>query len=161
MTAFNDPHGDTGRTTPRDPSGLDVSTSRYDAYDLPLAPEPTVYRKEPVFSKRVMILWASLALAGWFVVKMVIPMVFVNVKDSVKGAIERAQVESRNGHRPQTITITRDGKVITINTGPNGTTVTKTDADATPAPAAAPSTGATDAPAATAAPEAPTAAKKH
>ncbi len=175
MTAFDDPHGDANGATPRDPavtgimhgreSGFDFPPPAYDAYDVPVAPEPAVYKREPVFSKKVMILWASLALGAWFMVKMVVPMVFVNVKDTIKGAIEKAQVESRNGHGPQKITIVRDGKVITIETGPNGTTVTKTAADVTPAPAAAPGTkasgtGAIDAPAALPAPEPPEAATK-
>jgi hypothetical protein len=138
MTAFNDPGADAGRTTSPDPAGLNAPPPAYDAYDLPLAPDPPSYKPEPLFSKKVMILWASLALGLWIVAKLVIPAVFVDVRDSLKATIDASEAQSRNGNGPQKITITRNGKVITIKTGRDGTSITKTEVAPEAGAAAAP-----------------------
>jgi hypothetical protein len=111
-------------------------------------PPPPAYVKEPLFNKKVMVVWALAAFAVWFTVKMVIPVVIQSVKTAVVQSVKEAE---QSGVKK--VTIRRNGRVIEITT----------DAPATPLPpgTAAPATpAAAPAPAAKAVTPAPTDAKK-
>ena len=101
-------------------------------------PPPPAYVKEPLFNKKVMVVWALAAFALWFTVKMVFPVVLQSVKTAVVESVKEA--EQKSGGK---VTIRRAGRMIEI------TTKDEPPAAGTPAaaPVAAPAT-----PAGTAAP---------
>lgn len=86
------------------------------AYDLPVTPEPEAEKREPLFNRKVMALWAAAALAAWIIVKLIAPAVFETTKASIKEAVRQAEMESGSGSTPGTIRIERNGRVITIQT---------------------------------------------
>ena len=92
-------------------------------------PPPPAYVKEPLFNKKVMVVWALAAFAVWFTVKMVIPVVIQSVKTAVVESVKEAEQKG-----VKKVTIRRNGRVIEITT----------DAPAAgtpaPAPTAAPAT---------------------
>lgn len=99
-------------------------------------PPPPDYVREPLFNKKVMVVWALAAFAVWFTVKMVIPVVLQSVKTAVVESVKEAEKKSGTG----TITIKRNGRVIQITTDAPATTPVPpaTAAPATPAGTAAP-----------------------
>lgn len=120
------------RTAPADPAvtGI-VSLDSLDRQDVePLPPSPPPYEAEPLFNKKVMLLWALGAAGVWFAVKLIFPIAV----DSAKTAIIESVNQGSQQHPDATITITRNGKVITIRRAPPPGSA----AAASPAPAAAP-----------------------
>ena len=97
----------------------------------PIEPAPPPYKKEPLFNKKVMLAWAIGAAAVWFVFSFVLPIAFESAKSAIVQTIKEAETE--NGG---TVTITRNGRGITI-------TRTNAPAATTPAAGAAPSATAT------------------
>lgn len=97
----------------------------------PLVDTPPAYVKEPLFNKKVMLAWALGAAAVWFAVSVILPMAMETAKTSIRQAVEEAEKGSDG-----TITIRRNGKVITITRDPApGVTITP---DTKGAPAATP-----------------------
>ena len=96
-------------------------------------PPPPAYVKEPLFNKKVMVVWALAAFAVWFAVKMVIPVVIQSVKTAVVESVKEAEQQG-----VKKVTIRRNGRVIEITTdAPPATPLPPgTAAPATPAPAA-------------------------
>ena len=129
---------------PQKPVDLDTPATRMvqgiDSFE-PHAVEssPPVYVREPLFNKKVMVVWALAAFAVWFTVKMVIPVVLESVKTAVVEGVKEA--EQKSGGK---VTIRRNGRVIEITTkdAPPGTPVppgtAAPAATAAPAPTAAP-----------------------
>jgi hypothetical protein len=76
----------------------------------PIPPAPA-YKPEPVFNKKVMLAWALGAAALWLTVKFITPIAV----DSAKTAIVETVKEVNERENPgTTVTITRNGKVISI-----------------------------------------------
>jgi hypothetical protein len=133
------------------------SLEQFGLEQMPDAPPP--YVKEPLFNKKVMALWALGALAVWFAFSVIVPTVVEATRTSIREAVQEAE-RSPDG----TITIRRNGKVITITRGAEPTVRVTDEGQAAP-PAAPAGTPPAPAPAAgTAAPatpaEAPAPAKK-
>ena len=101
----------------------------------PLEPidDPAPYVKEPLFNKKVMAAWALGALALWFAVSMIVPI----ARDAARTSIREAVQEVETG-TDGTITIRRNGKVISITRGPNPTVRVNTEGTAPPVPAVPP-----------------------
>ena len=76
----------------------------------PVAPgdtsvEPAPYKKEPLFSKKVLIGWATATLIIWFGLTVIVPEIF----RSIKAGIAESIAEKKPG---EDIVRTRDGKLI-------------------------------------------------
>ncbi|HEX6573403.1 MAG TPA: hypothetical protein VF042_00410 [Gemmatimonadaceae bacterium] len=107
--------------------------------------------KEPLFNKKVMMLWAGVTLALYVAFGVVVPAVFDAVKSSLKEAVESAET-APDGTK---IIKLKNGKTITITkNGHNGVTISTGTGSGTPAPepVAAPAIPAGAAPAAPAPP---------
>lgn len=99
----------------------------------PLPDAPPSYVKEPLFNKKVMAAWALGALAVWFAVSIIVPIVFESTRTAVREAVKEAATNSDG-----TITIhrSRDGKIYTITREPDpSVTVTSPAPVIVPAPA--------------------------
>jgi hypothetical protein len=92
----------------------------------PVIPPAPVYTPEPLFNKKVMLAWALGAAAVWFTVKMIVPIGIESAKTAVRQAVKDAEQNPGT-----TVTITRNGRVITIKRSP------ETPPAPTPAPAPA------------------------
>ena len=110
-----------------------------DAFDQaglePLPDAPPPYVKEPLFNKKVMAAWALGALAVWFSVSIIVPIVFESTRTAVREAVKEAATNSDG-----TITIhrSRDGKVYTITREPDRSVTIRSPAPViVPAPAEA------------------------
>ena len=89
------------------------------------APDQPAYRKEPLFSKKVLFGWAFATLAIWFAFSFIVPAVVTAVKNEVlthmTPGTSRTVITTKDG-RTVTIIRTKDG--ITIDRrGPDGTAV--------------------------------------
>ena len=103
--------------------------------DPVLPPEP--YVPEPLFNKKLMLMWALGAAAIWFVVKFITPIAVESAKTAVVESVK--QVNEQNPGA--TVKIERNGNVISITRipPPAATTAPAPAATATqPTPAAAP-----------------------
>ena len=98
--------------------------------EIETAPAAPPYRKEPLFNKKVMAVWAIGAFAVWFGVTVVLPVVVAEVKTVVRERLKEAETNSAG-----TLRIIRDkeGRIITITKEP--VTITT---PAPPAPVQAP-----------------------
>ena len=131
--------------------------------DDPHSVEPVeeIPPQEPLFNKRAMFLWALGAFIVWFAVTRAVP----RAKEAAKAAIVQ-RVKEAEQNRGGTVTIRRNGEVITITRTPESQTGTAAPAaSANPAadakPAIAP-TGPTATPVATPTPpEKPKAPEKR
>ena len=101
------------------------------------------YKKEPLFSKKVLIGWGIGTLVVWFAVTMIIP----SIVSAVRGTIRGSTVSTSSDNTIKTIRL-RNGTVITIKTGPDGhVTVDRSHpGSAAPAPATGVSVGAPERP---------------
>ena len=79
----------------------------------PIEPAPPPYKKEPLFNKKVMLVWAIGAAAVWFAVSVVLPIAFQSAKTAIVQSIKEAETD--NGG---TVTITRNGRGISITRTP-------------------------------------------
>ena len=85
----------------------------------PIEPAPAPYVKEPLFNKKVMLMWAAGAALVWFAVSFVLPIAFESAKVAIVESIKEAEKSGSN------VVIERDGNKITITTRksqPAGTT---------------------------------------
>ena len=99
----------------------------------PLPDAPPIYVKEPLFNKKVMAAWALGALAVWFAVSIIVPIVVESTRTAVREAVKEAATNSDG-----TITIhrSRDGKVYTITREPDRSVTIRSPAPVVvPAPA--------------------------
>jgi hypothetical protein len=88
----------------------------------PLAPEkpaaePAPYKKEPLFSKKVLIGWATATLIIWFGLTVIIPEIVRSIKVGIEESIAEKKpgeqiVRTRNGN----LTITRTERGLTVET---------------------------------------------
>lgn len=91
------------------------------------------YQREPLFNKRVMIVWAGFALAIWFVMSFVVPAAMQSAKIAIREAVREAETNTGpNG--TEKVIILPNGKRITIRT--DGPPEAGLPAPATAAPAA-------------------------
>ena len=79
----------------------------------PIEPEPAPYKKEPLFNKKVMLVWAVGAAIVWFAVSFVLPIAFESAKQAIVQSIKEAEKSGSN------VVIERDGHKITISTQPS------------------------------------------
>ena len=112
-------------------------------YLEPVESAPPPYVKEPLFNKKVMLAWALGAFAVWFAVSMIVPIAMESAKTSIREAVQEVDKGSDG-----TITIRRNGKVISITRGKDPQVIVTPDPAALPAGSAVPP--------ATVAPPAPT-----
>ena len=98
-----------------------------DASLEPIESAEAPYKKEPLFNKKVMLVWAIGAAVVWFAVSFVLPIAFESAKIAIVQSIKEAEGTGSN------VIIERDGQKITIRTK----TVTP-PAAGTPAATAAP-----------------------
>jgi hypothetical protein len=117
MTNPNDEYRDQIADRPTMSTGVQRGLDQLESLGMqqpPPAPaEP--YKKEPLFSKKVLIGWGLGTLAVWFVVTMIIP----SIAGAIRGAIRDGTVSTSGDNTIKTITL-RNGTVITIKTGPDG-----------------------------------------
>ena len=88
----------------------------------PVAPgdtsvEPAPYKKEPLFSKKVLIGWATATLIIWFGLTVIVPEIFRSIKAGIEESIADTQpgeriIETPNGK----LTVTRTERGITVET---------------------------------------------
>ena len=108
-------------------TGLMPADSLGQAPIEPIDAAPPAYVKEPLFNKTVMFAWALGALAVWFAVRMIVPIVTESARASIREAVQEVETGTDG-----TITIRRNGKVISITRGPNPTVKVDREVDATP-----------------------------
>lgn len=101
---------------PQKPLDLDPSTTAMtkgiDSFEPhPMEQVPPAYVREPLFNKKVMVVWALAAFAVWFTVKMVFPVVLESVKTAVVEGVKEA--EQKGGGK---VKVSRKNGVITITT---------------------------------------------
>lgn len=144
-----------------EPTHLKVQDRSSNRYDLDIPGEPFLpdtpaakAAREPLFNKKVMVVWGVAAFAVWFAIHFVVPVALESAKVAVKEAIQQAGQNSPDGRRKviilpngRRITITSDGPAIGP-AGPSTTTITAVPPLPPPPAAAA-------APAKPAVPEAP------
>ena len=125
---MQDPQERAAETRVRD-TGL-IPLDSFDEAGLePLRDAAPPYVQEPLFNKKVMALWALGALAVWFAFSMVLPAVVEATRTSVREAVREIETGSDG-----TITIRRNGKVISITRGAEpSVTVTRDTKGASPA----------------------------
>ena len=97
-------------------TGLMPADSLGQAGIEPIEEAPPAYAKEPLFNKKVMFAWALGAFAVWFAVRMIVPIVTETARTSIREAVQEVETGTDG-----TITIRRNGKVISITRGPNPT----------------------------------------
>ena len=115
-------------------TGLIPADSLGQAAIEPIEEAPPAYVKEPLFNKKVMFAWALGAFAVWFAVRMIVPIVTETARTSIREAVQEVETGTDG-----TITIRRNGKVISITRGPNPTVKVDREVIALPpAPAATP-----------------------
>ena len=102
-------------------------------YLEPVESAPPPYVKEPLFNKKVMLAWALGAFAVWFAVSMIVPIAVDSARTSIREAVQEVEKGSDG-----TITIRRNGKVISITRGKDPQVIVKPDPAAAPAGTAAP-----------------------
>lgn len=113
-------------------TGLMPADSLGQAAIEPIEEAPPAYVKEPLFNKKVMFAWALGAFAVWFAVRMIVPIVTETARTSIREAVQEVETGTDG-----TITIRRNGKVISITRGPNPTVKVDREVIALPpAPAA-------------------------
>lgn len=83
--------------------------------DAPHSVEPVdeIPPQEPLFNKRVMILWALGAFLVWLGITRIVPIAKHAAKEAIVESIKQAQEKSA-----RTITIHKNGEVITITRSP-------------------------------------------
>jgi hypothetical protein len=85
---------------------------------------PLPYKPEPLFNKKVMLGWALATAAVWFAVQAIVPIAIESARTAIVESVE----EVSGQHPGSTVTIRRNGKVITITrdpvTGRSTTTIT-------------------------------------
>ena len=92
--------------------GAGLPPSEPAALEPVAAPDPATYKKEPLFSKRVMIGWALGTLVVWFGLTVIVPAIVESVKTAIVNSVP-------DEHGTRTI-VTRNGTTITIRKGPDG-----------------------------------------
>lgn len=126
---------------PQKPLDLDPSTTAMskgiDSFEPhAMEPVPPAYVREPLFNKKVIVVWALAAFAVWFTVKMVFPVVLESVKTAVVESVKEA--EQKGGGK---VKVSRKNGVITITTdapAPAGSAAPAVAIPAAPTGAAAP-----------------------
>jgi hypothetical protein len=99
----------------------------------PSEPAPAPYVKEPLFNKKVMLVWAVGAALVWFAFSFVLPIAFESAKSAIVQSIKEAEKSGSN------VVIKRDGQTITITTQPSQPAGTAApSATATPSATGAP-----------------------
>jgi hypothetical protein len=146
----------------REGQAYDLPDDRFDMLmpNEPLAPEPQNPPKlEPLFNKKVMVVWAVAAFTLWFAVTQVIPVALRSAKTAIAEAVEEAGRPGANGQ--EKIIVLPNGKRIIIKTDPATHTMTvktvERDVIIGPTQPAPAGTAAPAQPATPAAPPAPTA----
>ena len=105
-----------------------------DASLEPVESAETPYKKEPLFNKKVMLMWAIGAAVVWFAVSFVLPIALQSAKIAIVESIKEAEGTGSN------VIIERNGQKITISTkGTSGATAAPAPVPAKPAPPAQPS----------------------
>ena len=109
-----------------------------DSYDrgeiVPPEPSPAAeaYRKEPLFSKKVLFGWGIATLVVWFTLSFIVP----PIVQSIKAAIESSLAEPTTNTAGETVIRTKRG-IITIKRTPTGIVIDRQEpGTAAPAPAA-------------------------
>jgi len=102
-----------------------------DASLEPIETAEAPYKKEPLFNKKVMLVWAIGAAVVWFAVSFVLPIAFESAKMAIVQSIKEAEGTGSN------VIIERDGQKITIRTK-TATPAATPPAAGTPAATAAP-----------------------
>ena len=92
--------------------GADLPANDPAPFEQAPAADPVVYKKEPLFSRRVLIGWALGTLVVWFGLTVIVPAIVESVKTAIVSSVPDEQ-----GTR--TI-VTRNGTTITIRKGPDG-----------------------------------------
>ncbi|HMA20991.1 MAG TPA: hypothetical protein VKO87_09305 [Gemmatimonadaceae bacterium] len=137
------------RSNPTDLNERERSSLPIEHYAENMTPVETIPPQEPLFNKKVMLLWALGALAVWFAISFVMPVVRQSAKEAIIQSVKEAEKQS-GGH----ITIRRrDGSVISITETPAPAKSAPAATGATPA--AAPSAATSGTPALPATPPAP------
>lgn len=137
------------RSKPTDLNERERSSLPLEHYAENMAPVETIPPQEPLFNKKVMVLWALGALAVWFAISFVVPVAKQSAKEAIIQSVKEAEKQS-GGH----ITIRRrDGRVIEITETPAPGAAAPAASGATPA--AAPSAATSGSPALPATPPAP------
>ena len=90
------------------------------------------YKQEPLFNKRVMIVWAGFALAVWFVMSFVVPAAMQSAKSAIREAVREAETTTGPNGTTKVI-ILPNGKRITIKTDNPPEAGTPAPAEAAPA----------------------------
>src|SRR6476659_914056 len=67
-----------------------------DAHLEPIESAETPYRKEPLFNKKVMLVWAIGAAVVWFAVSFVLPIAFESAKSAIVQSIKEAEGTGSN-----------------------------------------------------------------
>jgi hypothetical protein len=99
----------------------------------PIEEAPPAYVKEPLLNKKVMFAWALGAFAVWFAVQMIVPIITETARTTIREAAQEVETGTDG-----TITIRRNGKVISITRGPNPTVRVDQAVEATPPATTAP-----------------------
>jgi len=79
-----------------------------------LDPVPAPYVPEPLFNKKLMLMWALGAAAIWFAVKFITPIAIESAKTAVVESVKAANEQ----HPGTTVKIERNGNVISITRVP-------------------------------------------
>ena len=103
----------------------------------PIEPQARPYVQEPLFNKKLMLVWALGAAAVWFVVKFVVPIAFESAKTAVVESVK--EVEANGGTLKIRIDRDKNGRIYNITRIETPAPPTATASPAAPAtPAAAP-----------------------
>jgi hypothetical protein len=149
---------DDTRRQMRQGQAYDMPDDRFDML-MPHAPvvpeEAREAAMEPLFNKKVMVVWAAFALALWFTVTVAVPAAFHSAKIAIREAVDDAGTASADGR--EKIIILPNGKRIVIRKDPVTHSVTITTKELDPAGVAAPTPVAPVVPPEAAAPPAPAA----
>ena len=78
----------------------------------PADPAPPAYKPEPLFNKKVMLVWAVGAAIVWFAVSFVLPIAFESAKSAIVQSVKEAEGTGSN------VVIDAAGHKITIHTQP-------------------------------------------
>ncbi len=129
--------------TPMHETGMIPFDSLESASLEPVEPASLPYKKEPLFNKKVMLVWALGAAAVWVAITFILPIAFDSAKSAIVQSIKEAEGSGSN------VIIERNGQKITI------TTKSSNLPPGTPAPGAAGATAAPPVPAQPAQPPQP------
>ena len=85
---------------PTDLNERERSSLPIEHYAENMTPVETIPPQEPLFNKKVMVLWALGALAVWFAISFVVPVAKQSAKEAIIQSVKEAEKQSGGSWRP-------------------------------------------------------------